>query len=1128
MKKLILFITFISFFTGYSQYKQHAPWVLIDSLSKTRELSIDVLTNNFNEYWKNKDFKKKGSGYKPYKRWEYHWKNITNAQGFLITPQEMWQAFNSKKNSKTFSANAVPPSNWQPIGPFTHTSTGSWSSGQGRVNVVYVDPTNANTIYIGSPAGGIWKSINGGGNWTPLSDNLPQIGISGIAVDPNNASVIYISTGDTDANDTYSVGVLKSTDGGQTWNTTGLSYNSSGNSTGDIVMNPTNSNMLWVATSNGLYRTTNGGVIWSLAKQGDFSQGRIRLKPGNATTVFASTDSKFYKSTNSGTTFTNVTSGLPSNSNRLILDVTAANPNYVYVMSANSSNGFDGIYKSVNGGLNFTKTSGATDVFDGSAQSWYDMAFAVSQTNAEEIYTGCLNIWKSTDGGVSAFKLNDWNAPTSLPYTHADIHYLRFFGDKLYCGSDGGVYVSQNNGVQFTDLTASAQISQFYKIAVSKQTASKMVGGLQDNGGHAYSNNQWKNYYGADGMDTAIDPTNSNLFYGFIQNGGSLYISNNAGNSITGGVASPSGENGNWVTPLRSNSLGEIYAGYSNLYKIENGSWVQQNNASFGSGNIDLISIDPNSDYTIYVVKNSELYKSVDKGINFNLVYTASNVITSVNVHSTDSNIVYITTQGILGLAMKSTNGGNNFTSINQGIPNIGKNVIIHQGRNPDNPVFVGTSLGVYYRDDTMTQFEPFDTNLPNVSVTDLEINLEDEKIIAATYGRGIWTSPIVVAAPLFDIKATAIPSPVAYAISCDSSPITPQVVVKNNGINLINSVNFSYSINNINYNYSYNGQIASGEFVTVSLPQVSLSTGSYTLIINANTTNDEFNDNNIVKTNFYINVPGVLNAVNTFENISDELLEFNEGGNGSGLWTRGIRTGNVISSGTNNVYTTSLQNNYPDVTKALLVSKCYNLTQLTNPQISFKMAFDLEINWDIIYVQYSTDFGANWQVLGNQSANWYNSDRTPQTAGNDCNNCIGAQWTGTDAELKTYTYGLNELNNFTNVIFRIVFNSDDAVNQEGAIVDDFLISGTLSNQNFEIDKIVIAPNPSKGIFTIHSGKIAIDKLEVFDLTGKIIKTETNLDTKSSKLDLTMAATGIYFVKITSETQTTVKRIIKN
>jgi hypothetical protein len=135
-----------------------------------------------------------------------------------------------------------------------------------------------------------------------------------------------------------------------------------------------------------------------------------------------------------------------------------------------------------------------------------------------------LNVWKSTNGGTAVTKLNSWSNPSGPSYTHADIHYLGFHGNKLFCGSDGGIYVSENNGANFTDLTAGVQISQFYKIAVAKQTSANMVGGLQDNGGHAYSGGQWKNYYGADGMDTAINPTNQNQYYGFIQNGSSMYI----------------------------------------------------------------------------------------------------------------------------------------------------------------------------------------------------------------------------------------------------------------------------------------------------------------------------------------------------------------------------------------------------------------------------------------------------------------------------------------------------------------------------------------------------------------------------------------------------------------------------
>ena len=140
-----------------------------------------------------------------------------------------------------------------------------------------------------------------------------------------------------------------------------------------------------------------------------------------------------------------------------------------------------GIYRSTNSGTSWTKTSSnestTGDVFE-SNQSWYDLALAVSTTNADEIYTGCLNVWKSTNGGTNMSRLNNWSSPTAPSYTHADIHYLGFQAGKLYCGSDGGIYVSQNGGANFTDLTATAQISQYYKIAVSKQSSGNMVRGL--------------------------------------------------------------------------------------------------------------------------------------------------------------------------------------------------------------------------------------------------------------------------------------------------------------------------------------------------------------------------------------------------------------------------------------------------------------------------------------------------------------------------------------------------------------------------------------------------------------------------------------------------------------------------
>ncbi|MCW1146811.1 VPS10 domain-containing protein [Flavobacterium lacisediminis] len=1129
MIKNYLIVSLLCSFLGFSQFNPSAPWMTNVSTAKNGEATINEMVAAFNSYWTTRDKDVRGSGHKPFMRWEYHWRNYTNEQGYIMPAEQLWQAWRQKnqaKASRNTTNRALPPSNWQPVGPFTHTNTGSWSSGQGRVNIVHVDPSNPNTIYLGSPAGGIWKSTNSGTSWTPLTDELPQIGVSGIAVDYSNSNTIYIATGDKDAGDSYSVGVYKSTDGGLTWAATGTMGASNPSRAGDIVIHPTNNQILWCATNNGIFKSTNAGASWTQILAGiNFSQGNIRLKPGDPSVVYASASNRFYRSTDTGSTFTAVTVSSVASTSRIIIDVTAANSSYVYALSVNNSSALNGIYRSTDSGVTFTKTSGTTDFLE-STQAWYDLALAASPTNANEIYTGCLNVWKSTNGGAAVTKLNNWSSPTAPSYTHADIHYLGFHGNKLFCGSDGGIYVSDNGGTNFTDLTAGVQISQFYKIAVSKQTAANMVGGLQDNGGHAYSGGQWKNYYGADGMDTAINPTNQNQYYGFIQYGSSMYISSTAGNSASGSVGSPGGVNGNWVTPLLANSSGELFSGFGNLFKLTSGAWVQQNVTALGSGNLDLIHVDPSNDNNMYVANGATLYKSTDRGINFPQSYTAAANITSIEVHSSNSNIVYITTAGTSGQVLRSTDGGINFSNFSTGLPSIGKNCIVHQGRNTDNPLYVGTSLGVYYRDDSMTSWAPFETNLPNVSVTDLEINLEDAKLVAATYGRGVWQTNIPVQVPAIDIKFVSIQNP-GININC-GAVVTPQVQVQNNGTSSIPSVTVNYTIDGTPYNYVWNNALAAAATAVIDLPSATLTRGVHNLNVTTTTTSDAYSDNNSGSTQFYVNDAGTVGVTNAFTNASDALISYNEGTSGS-QWVRGVRSGGVMASGGNTVYTTNLSGNYPDMVKSYLVSQCYNLSNVVNPTINFEMKFDLEANWDVVYVEYSTNFGASWSVLGTMGANWYNSNRTQATTGNDCYNCPGAQWTGTNTTAATYTYPLNALNSQTNVIFRIVFHSDESANQLGVNIDNFVINGTLSNQNFELQNIVLYPNPSKGIFNIALGTVEPTSIDVYDITGKMVwsKKDFTITNAEVSLDLSSVAQGIYFVKISADNQSTVKRIIK-
>ena len=169
----------------------------------------------------------KGNGFKPYAR-EMDFILERSADGQEFKADALFKEWEKIQENNSYSKQSSQ-SNWISKGPINTPiilSNGK-KRGNGRVNCIAFDPVDPDIIWIGSPAGGLWKSIDGGSNWTTNTDNLPVIGISSIAIDPINTQNMLIVTGDADGTDTYSIGILKSTDGGNTWNTTSLSYNAS-------------------------------------------------------------------------------------------------------------------------------------------------------------------------------------------------------------------------------------------------------------------------------------------------------------------------------------------------------------------------------------------------------------------------------------------------------------------------------------------------------------------------------------------------------------------------------------------------------------------------------------------------------------------------------------------------------------------------------------------------------------------------------------------------------------------------------------------------------------------------------------------------------------------------------------
>jgi photosystem II stability/assembly factor-like uncharacterized protein len=1127
---LVLLFTFCCLFSN-AQVGSGTPWMKGLKHSEANPLTFKEIVDAGNAYWKTRDTDAKGSGYKPFKRWESFWQSYVNSDGFLPTSQELWdvwEAKNSQKSQRRSSAVRTDESNWESMGPTDFLNRTTNSANIGRVNTIVVDPYNSNIIYVGSPAGGIWKSTDAGQTYIPLTDYLPQIGVSGITIDPTNTDILYIATGDDDYNNALSVGIWKSTDAGANWQQTGLNPSNTPYRTSEIYINPSDANMLWVATSDGIFKSTDGGETWTNKQSGGFRD--LKVKPSDPNIIYGTTDDKFYKSTDAGETFTHITDGLPTSSGRLFIDITPANNNLVYMVASNTDNTYQGIYKSLDSGTTFTQMENTTNIFE-SSQSWYDLAIAVSNSNENEIYVGCLNVWKSSDGGDSFSKLNEWYSRTNS-YTHADIHFIRSFNDGIFVGSDGGIFESTNAGNTFTDLTPGLAISQFYRISVSKQNSNKIAGGLQDNGGFG-RDEQWSNYHGGDGMEGVIDLNNDNIYYGFSQRGGSLNINTTSGqNGGTAGYGPPSGEEGNWITPLSINKESELYAGYSSVYNFSSGNWTKVSDTF--EANIEVLELDPINSDIMYVsfsyydnVNGSihhELHRSINHGVTFSLIQNLTNNITSIEVNNNDNTIVYITTSGGSGKVYKSTDQGDNFIEITGTLPNVTKNIIKHQPFSPTNALYLGTSLGVYRYDDLTNDWGLYETNLPNTSVRDLSINTVDYNITAGTHGRGIWRSDLQAEALApNDIQLVAVENLVSMQINCGA--ISPQLRVLNNGQNSINTIDITYSFDGANETpLIWNGTIASQATAVLDLVDITLASGIHSLNVTTTINNDYFTHNNSTEITFYVNETGETGVVNTFENSSDELIVVNEGGD---VWQRGVPTGallNTAASGTN-VYGTNLSGNYENNLKGYLTSKCYDLTTLANPVLKFQMAFDLETNYDVAYVQYSTNQGVDWEILGSSTdPNWYNS------SANGCSNCVGGQWTGTDTNLTEYSYDLAAFSTQSNMIFRMVFHSDGYVNLEGVVIDDLLVDGTtLDADNFQINQISVYPNPSKDVFYVKLNNSTPFDLRVTDITGKIVYTKKQINSGTPfPLQMEAYSSGVYFLQIEANNQLTTRKLILN
>ena len=784
--KISCIIALIILCSGASaQPWMHSPYLKIktpaDSSKLTNFYEIQKAFELYEKKYEGKNDKKENDGeedegkfpgYAQFKRWEWHMAPRVYPSGDITLPSTTQQKFQEYLNSANYRASNSSrvnfSGNWIPLGP-TGTHFNSYFGGAGRVNFLRIDPTNSNIMWTGSPTGGLWKTIDGGLNWTTNTDQLPIIGCSDVAINPINTQIMYLATGDGNGAGSQltlaSIGVLKSTDGGATWGNNTMNWQVSWNwNIYELIINPANPNVVLAATSNGIYRTGNAGASWVMTQAGQFTQ--VEFMPGNPNVVYAVSGvwsgGTFYKSVNGGATFVPAGIGLPPSANvgRLVIGVTPADANYVYIAAVKAVT-YDcyGFYRSVDAGNNFTLRSNVPNVLGNGAfsQAWYNAAMAVSPFHKDTIIAGGTDTYRSTDGGLTWTKHTS-NSGIGAPFVHPDHHAMAYLpgNDSTYfLGNDGGVWKTSDYGVTWTPMNEGLQIAQMYKLGTAAINPNTIMTGHQDMCTHILKSNAWNIFVNTgDGMENLFEYDNDTIVYIESYNGRLIksinsipWFSNVCGNNGVGAGAA-----GNWITPVVMHPVYDtiLLIGKAQVWRTVNSgvSFSQVGNIPAVGLNIVALAYAPSNPDFIYAAKAFHFFVATD-GNTFTERTAGLPVpgqqITAIAVSNTQPGKVWVTFSGYTANKVwASSDTGKTWADYSAGLPNLSVNCIVYQN-NTNNALYAGTDVGVYLIADSLASWQPFFSGLPNVDVEELEIAYSINKIRAATNGRGLWETDLPI-----------------------------------------------------------------------------------------------------------------------------------------------------------------------------------------------------------------------------------------------------------------------------------------------------------------------------------------------------------------------------------------------
>ncbi len=656
----------------------------------------------------------------------------------------------------------------------------------GRTRAISINPNDTQDILAAGVAGGIWRTFDAGGGWTPIDDFMANLAVSTIARRPGEPGTILAGTGEGffNADSIRGAGVFRSTDNGASWTQLGSTTGAEFLYVNRLAFSADGSTVL-AATRSGLFRSTDVGDGWdqrlSVSNMTD-----VRFLPGSSTQAVVSGFSKnAYYSSDGGVTWT-LSGGLSGGAgsfNRVELGVSNSSPLTVYASYAaggTSSTPAAEVWKSTNGGASYSLTSAPGHL---SSQGWYDNAVWIDPTNVNHVVLGGVSRYRSTDG--TNFGVMGGTIHVDHHIIVSDPGYDGGGNRRVYYGNDGGVYRLEDSlGTSFTRLNNNYGVTQFYGGA-GHAASGKIVGGTQDNGTLVYTPaggpQNWTSMFGGDGGFSAADQTDPNYLYGELQWLG-VHRSSNGGASSTRLDGCSKGppyrlddacdQLTNFISPilLDPNEPNRLLAGARRLWRTNDvrtpttGStgpaWAWIKSETFNNSNISSITVAVgNSDLVWIGHNNGDVYKTTN-GTDPSPIWTKvddgwlpGRTATSIALDPANPDVVYVSFGGFsTGNVWRSTNAGATWSDVSGGLPSAPvRSVVTHP--TVANWIYAGTDVGVFASETAGASWQVPHDGPANVAVFQLFwMNLT---LVAVTHGRGMYTADASSSAPNVTLHPT-------------------------------------------------------------------------------------------------------------------------------------------------------------------------------------------------------------------------------------------------------------------------------------------------------------------------------------------------------------------------------------